>query len=441
MGRSATTPEENDRSTACTSPGALIQFEELKKHNKRNDQWLLIDGKAYNVTEFAKTHPGGAKILHHYAGEDATDAWTAFHNDKEKVSKYMKSLYVGEVKDAPTSEVTEDFRKLRQLVEERGWLRTQSWFHVWHFLQVVLLEVLAVTLLWYCGVTWTTTVIAIVLLTISQSLAGFAKHDSAHHSVFPDLRRSHLLHHFVGGLLKGTSSHWWNFKHFQHHAKPNVIKKDPDISLSWVFLIGDKLPVEFGKKKLGFMPYQWQHVYFFFLLPPLLVPVYFHLEILYFCLKRKKWLELALMLCFCSRLLYTYTPFFGLWGTFAFYMAVRVLESHWFTWISQMSHLPNEIVKDNKELEWFHMQLQASCNVEPGWFNDWFTGHLNYQIEHHLFPTMSRANLHKVAPLVQSLCEKHGIEYRNKTLMTGFIDVVRMLKRSGKLWYDAYYER
>ncbi|BFZ22002.1 hypothetical protein BsWGS_25041 [Bradybaena similaris] len=135
--------------------------------------------------------------------------------------------------------------------------------------------------------------------------------------------------------------------------------------------------------------------------------------------------ELALTFCFFSRFTFIYTPFFGGWGAFAFYMAVKVLESHWFAWVSQMSHLPNEIDEDNKGLDWFRMQVQASCNVEPGWFNDWFTGHLNYQIEHHLFPTMSRANLYKVAPLVQSLCKTHGIEYRNKTLMTAFIDVVR----------------
>lgn len=43
-----------------------------------------------------------------------------------------------------------------------------------------------------------------------------------------------------------------------------MIRKDPDVNLSWVFLVGDKLPVEYGKQKWGFMPYQWQHVYFFF---------------------------------------------------------------------------------------------------------------------------------------------------------------------------------
>ncbi|KAG8131113.1 putative Fatty acid desaturase 1 protein, partial [Naja naja] len=48
--------------------------------------------------------------------------------------------------------------------------------------------------------------------------------------------------------------------------------------------------------------------------------------------------------------------------------------------------------------------LSATCNVDHSWFNDWFTGHLNFQIEHHLFPTMPRHNYYKVAPLVKSLC-------------------------------------
>jgi len=46
------------------------------------------------------------------------------------------------------------------------------------------------------------------------------------------------------------------------------------------------------------------------------------------------------------------------------------------------------------------LQVNATCNVEGGRFNDWFTGHLNYQIEHHLFPTMPRHNYSTVAPLV-----------------------------------------
>uniref|UniRef100_A0A0B6ZNJ4 Cytochrome b5 heme-binding domain-containing protein n=1 Tax=Arion vulgaris TaxID=1028688 RepID=A0A0B6ZNJ4_9EUPU len=440
MGKGAKTADEIGKPASHTRPNRTVTFEELKKHNTRDDQWLLINGKAYDVTEFAKIHPGGAKIINHYAGEDATDAWMAFHNNKEKVSKYLKNLCIGEVQDLPTSELKEDFRKLRQIVVENGWLNPEPWFYVLHFAQILALEASAVLVLLYFGVSWCTVLVAMVIMTTCQAQAGWTQHDYGHHSVFPDLKRSHIFHHLTVGFMKGASSHWWNFRHFQHHAKPNIVRKDPDIDIAYLFLVGDKLPVEFGKKKRGFMPYHWQHTYFFLLGPPLLLPIYFHLEIIYFCFKRGDWLDFALSIGFFYKFFYIFMPFFGGWGTFGFYMGMRFLESHWFTWVTQMSHLPNEVERDSKDQDWFNMQLRASCNVEPGWFNDWFTGHLNYQIEHHLFPTMPRTSFHKVSPLVQSMCKKHGIEYRNKTLITACVDIVKTLKRSGQLWYDAYHE-
>ena len=42
-----------------------------------------------------------------------------------------------------------------------------------------------------------------------------------------------------------------------------------------------------------------------------------------------------------------------------------------------------------------------------------------------LFPTMPRHNLHKVAPLVKSLCTKHGIKYQEKSLLRALLDIVR----------------
>ena len=57
------------------------------------------------------------------------------------------------------------------------------------------------------------------------------------------------------------------------------------------------------------------------------------------------------------------------------------MESHWFVWVTQMNHIPMEVDTDHQR-DWLPMQLQATCNVEPTLFNSWFTGHLNYQIEH-----------------------------------------------------------
>lgn len=41
-----------------------------------------------------------------------------------------------------------------------------------------------------------------------------------------------------------------------------------------------------------------------------------------------------------------------------------------------------------------------------------------------LFPTMPRHNLHKIAPLVRSLCAKHGIEYQEKPLLRALQDII-----------------
>ena len=46
--------------------------EEVSLHKKSDDCWIIIHGEVYNVTPWLNRHPGGAKVLLHYAGEDAT---------------------------------------------------------------------------------------------------------------------------------------------------------------------------------------------------------------------------------------------------------------------------------------------------------------------------------------------------------------------------------
>lgn len=43
---------------------------------------------------------------------------------------------------------------------------------------------------------------------------------------------------------QGASSSWWNYRHFLHHAKPNRMRKDPDIRFDHLFVLGKKQPVE-----------------------------------------------------------------------------------------------------------------------------------------------------------------------------------------------------
>lgn len=51
---------------------AVFTWDEVAKHDKRDDRWLVIEGQVYNITNWARRHPGGSKVIGHYAGQDAT---------------------------------------------------------------------------------------------------------------------------------------------------------------------------------------------------------------------------------------------------------------------------------------------------------------------------------------------------------------------------------
>jgi hypothetical protein len=57
------------------------------------------------------------------------------------------------------------------------------------------------------------------------------------------------------------------------------------------------------------------------------------------------------------------------------------------------------------------LQLYTTRNMRPGLFIDWLWGGLNYQIEHHLFPTMPRHNLGRVMPMVKAFCAENELPY------------------------------
>ena len=48
---------------------------EVAKHAQTKDCWIVIDGEVYDVSKWLSRHPGGVRVLRHYAGEDATVGW------------------------------------------------------------------------------------------------------------------------------------------------------------------------------------------------------------------------------------------------------------------------------------------------------------------------------------------------------------------------------
>jgi fatty acid desaturase 2 (delta-6 desaturase) len=416
-----------------------LTWPEVSKHCKKDDRWIVVDGEVYDVSRWAKKHPGGSRLLGHYAGQDASEAFRAFHNDPVMVRKYMKPLHVGSLvpSEEKQKEIKEDFEQLRQTVTKMGLFKPSVTFFTLSIVELIALEVFAYWVILTYGNNWLPWTLALVALATLQAQGGWIQHDYGHLSVFKSSSWNHAFHIFTMNVMKGAGADWWNHMHYQHHAKPNVIDKDPDVRLEKLFVLGDTMAERAAKKWKKSLPYNLQHRYFFATLPPLLFPLYFQFMIFRHTITRRKWFELFTLMLFYVRFFAFFTTQMGLFGAMKFYFCVRVLESHWFVWVSQSNHIPMSI-EDDKERPWLALQMYATCDIEKGHFNDWFTGHLNHQIEHHLFPTMPRHNLYKAVPLVRSLCEKHGIPYTTKTLLGAFGDIIRSLESSGQIW-NAYY--
>lgn len=419
--------------------GQVIPWSEIEKHSSNDDRWIVIDGQVYDVTEWSKKHPGGHKIIGHYAGQDATEAFGAFHSNMDHVRKYLKPIHVGSVEDYVDHEMNKDFRKVKEAAIRMNLFEPSYTFYAVVLGHILVLQVLAyMVFIWY-GVNFWTVVASLILYGTAQTQAGWMQHDFGHLSVFKSSKANHYFHHFILTFFKGCSSSWWNNLHFQHHAKPNVINKDPDVRLDQLFVVGDVMPVQVAKERKKSMPFNQQHKYFFAIGPPLLFPVYFQYMLFRFQIVRKLWGELSICLMYYIIHFYLHIPLLGVGGALAHYVAMRCIESNWFTWVAQSNHIPMTIKVDEAS-PWLKLQINATCDIEKSFFNDWFTGHLNFQIEHHLFPTMPRHNLYKVAPLVKSLCERHGIPYVVKPLWQSFVDIIKSLKSSGHLWEETYRE-
>jgi L-lactate dehydrogenase (cytochrome) len=95
---------------------------EVAKHNNAQDCWMIVHGRAYDVTEFLPEHPGGMKVILKYAGKDATAEFEPVH-PPDTLEKYLdKSKHLGTVDMTTvakeTTEESPEERERQQRIEQ-----------------------------------------------------------------------------------------------------------------------------------------------------------------------------------------------------------------------------------------------------------------------------------------------------------------------------------
>ena len=114
-------------------------------------------------------------------------------------------------------------------------------------------------------------------------------------------------------------------------------------------------------------------------------------------------------------------------GLFGFYLGCSFAPNH--------KGMP--VLAASDKTDFLRRQVLTSRNVRGGWLTDFALGGLNYQIEHHLFPSMPRPNLRRAQALVAAFCADRGVPYARTSLLGSYGQALRHLDDVGRLTRPA----
>ncbi len=283
------------------------------------------------------------------------------------------------------------------------------------------------------GFTWWTLLLGIVGavgLGLLCAQFGFIGHEAAHRQVFNNNKLNDWAGLIVANLFAGLSYGFWMKKHNKHHAYPNQINVDPDLDLP---VISATVEQRDGQNPLFRLVARVQGI----LYPALLMGTGFHLltdSFAFFKDKKRRnakgYLELSLMTFRQLAPLVMFIVLFG-WMGVAYWGIFQVVFGLMLGGSFSVNHIGMWLLEERNFMSFFHRQVMASRNIRPSWLADNVMGGLNYQIEHHLFPSMSRPQLKKARVIVREFCAEQGVEYHERGFWQGQVDVMRYLNKVG----------
>ena len=424
----------------------------MLKWKKNNDERVRrkivkIHNKYYDVTNF--DHPGGPIAIMAANRRDATALFEShhpfsdrtamdsilkkyeIHEEREKCEKY---LLPGEIENGDNnlfdwdetlnSEFTLELRDkvkkhFKYQAEERGVslieatkATPQRWCEwgamasatMWSFY----------TMLYSQSIFWSW--LNVLLCPAIYWMAGGMFHDGSHFAVSQDWRINWGIQYIYRGI---TSPYDWLHQHIiGHHPYTNILNKDPDLNHS-----GDELRLTDNTKwNKGYI--NQENKYFIL---SVFILIVFNIKNSVLLIITQKYNNILhkipndlkySILHLCDILLYMYvffilpfqiwTPFYAIKHAIIPFLLVSVI----FNMNASVNHLHSESIKSHNK-NWYINQVTTANNFGTHWPHYYTSIGLNYQIEHHLFPTVNHCHLRDIQPIVKKLCAKHGIPYHH----------------------------
>jgi len=330
----------------------------------------------------------------------------------------------------------EAYTRLSQVVKETGLLRRTRWFYamVGGILAVAFGGAITGFILF--GASWYQLLIAAAFGILFTQVA-FLAHEAGHKQILASGKGNERLARILAVGVVGISYSWWTSKHTRHHGNPNRIGKDPDIEMDTVSFIEEDAVKARGAIKWITKRQGW----LFF---PLLTLEGINLHRLGFqhLFSRgkveKRWTELGLVFLRFGVVLVPVFLFLPLGMAFAFMGVMLAVFGLYMGASFAPNHKGMPIVEADAKLDFFTKQVRTSRNVSGGWWATIFMGGLNYQIEHHLFPSMARPHLAKAREIVREHCATLNVPYTETTVLQSYAIVIRYLNEVGLAAGDPF---
>jgi fatty acid desaturase len=278
------------------------------------------------------------------------------------------------------------------------------------------------TMAWL-GQSWWQLMVAAYFAVVFAQLA-FIGHDAGHQQIFRSRRWNDHIGRLISNLGVGLSYRWWVDKHNRHHSRPNDLAYDPDVQRNVLAWSADQ-----ASEQRGVLRFVARHQRALFV--PLLTLEAINLHVGSVRVLRSRvagrWTEASLLIAhaaICSAvLLVVMSPLHALafvgihQAALGLYLGSSFAPNH-----KGMPTYDGDAPKD-----YLRRQVLTSRNVRGGRAVGLILGNLNYQIEHHLFPSMPSHQLRRCQPIVKRFCAAHDVAYCETTLAQSYARVLRYL--------------
>ena len=335
-----------------------------------------------------------------------------------------------------TNPITQTYTALAQTVRENGLLTRAHGFYLSVFAALMVALGGAVTGLILLDDSWLQLLIAAALGIVFTQFA-FLGHEASHRQILKSGPANDRIGRILATGFVGISYSWWMSKHTRHHANPNKIGKDPDIAVDTISFLEED-----AAASKGFLRWLTRRQGYLFFPLLLLEGINLHRLSFHDLLTRKgvegRAFEITLLTLRIGgylAVIFWLLPvgmafaFIGVQlGVFGLYMGASFAPNH--------KGMP--IVARDVKLDFFSKQVRTSRNVAGGWWATVLMGGLNFQIEHHLFPSMPRTHLRKARVLVREHCRQLSVPYTETSLISSYGIVIAYLNRVGLSARDPF---